>query len=151
MMESNLTQKDTQGIPLELGNRHERRFLAKQNRKLGISPDAHAQFEKEPIWRAMEKVMKHLKAWYAMNGNWIFTDSEAMAVLNDMRKDHEKREEDIRIKVSAALEAEHKKLDETFAKVEDKKILQNQLKSMREELQTLEKLAKLRTADRQKK
>lgn len=138
-------QFDTKGIPIELGNRHARRALAKQNRRDGLPENAHEQFEKEPIWRAMEKVMKHLKEWYALNGKWVFADKEAMAVLNGMREDHEKREEAIRTKVAEAREAEHRNIDKMFARVEDKKILQNQLKSMKEEFAALTKLATIRS------
>lgn len=138
-------QFDTKGIPLDIGNRHARRAMAKQNRREGLPEDAHAKFEKEPIWRAMEKVMKHLKEWYALNGKWVFADKEAMAVLNGMRVDHEKREEEIRAKVAEAREAEHRNIDKVFARVEDKKILQNQLKSMKEEFSALTKLATIRS------
>lgn len=147
-MESILTTKDSQGIPMNLGNRHERRALAKINRTKGIDADAHARFEKEPVWRAMERLMKTMKAWYGVNGAWVFSDPNAMAVLNDMRKDHEKREDEIRAKVAEALVKEQEKLSETFARVEDKKILQNQLKSMREEWAMLQKLSAVRTAEK---
>ena len=135
-----VTEKDANGIPLDLGNRHHRRLLAK-----GVSPDAHEKFEKEPVWIAMERVMKHMKAWYALNMNWLMQDDQAKGTLESMRKDHEKREEDIRTKVAEAREAEHRHIDKVFARVEDQKILKNQLKSMEEEWMFLQKIATIRT------
>lgn len=136
---------DAHGIPIDLGNRKQRRALAKENRRGGIGEDAHSKFEKEPVWKAMERVMKHMKAWYALNGAWVFQDKEAMEILNGMRVEHEKREQEIRNRVAEAKQKEHDRIEEVFARVEDQKVLKNQLKSMNEEWKALQEISRVRT------
>ena len=171
---------DTNGVPMSAGNRKGRRAMAK-----GTSKAMQDAYNQEPIWQKMEKIMQTLKAWYALNMQWLQFDEQAKAVLNDMQKEHEEREQTIRREVAKALkreheqlnnlkdhtlssmleenggdldedkleallnvafENEHQRLDEVFARVEDQKVLKNQLYSMQKEHQQLVKLSEIQTA-----
>lgn len=101
------------------------------------------KYKNEPVFMKIEKVMKVMKAWYAVNG-WVMVDKEAMAVLEDQRLQYKEAEDKIMKMVNDQREAAHEKVEQDFGRMHDKKRLELQLKSMQREFHTLQKLAKLK-------
>lgn len=118
--------------------------LAKINqwRKGESKKDILAKYSGEPIWQTMEKVMMKMKDFYKNNG-WIFFDKEAVAVLESMRKEFEKKSEQIILMGDEAKKKAHNELEEKINREIDRKSLKLQLLSMQNEYHTIKKLAEL--------
>ena len=105
--------------------------------------EARKKILNEPLFQKMEKVMLAMKEFYATNG-WIFTDTEAMAVLNSMRNDYEKAAEKIHEIADEQKKHAHNELEERMNRQVDKQSLELQFKSMQREYHTINKLAELK-------
>lgn len=104
----------------------------------------------EPVWVKMEAVMKKMKRMYAENP-WIFADTAVMAVLESMRVDHERGEEEIdRLTEEEKVNA-HNELEERLNRVHDKKKLEHQLNSMRLEYKKVTEMIKLHNLDKKQR
>lgn len=123
-------------------------FLGKLNQKQKYDErkDLAEKFAGEPIWVRMQKVMETMRAFYAVNWNWIQSDPNVMAVLEDMRKDFEAKEAQMTKMIDDEKAKAHDRIEEAFGRLLDKKTLQLQLRSMEKEYKVLVKMAKLRTA-----
>lgn len=90
----------------------------------------------ESFWESMEQIQEALRSFYAQNG-WVLTDTKTTRKLDSGHKKFEKSEKQLKKMVDKQLAKAQKHTAEQFASLHDKKLLQLQLASMREELNTL--------------